>query len=241
MARPKKTYDVDEVEEIVKLTLKSLNGIREKLTPNLVWTFNKELGKDDKKLRENGKPFTVYGYHFWYTESEFGRKKIDEIKSAKASEGFILAGESFVPEMKDIAVLVTKFHKRPDELIRRLNNLMIKDRDKLQMYKEQYENLKKENTKLKEKIDTQKRECLTLFMESANTSNSLPDVLSLKRSDDDLLKDELYNVFGKDLDSVLSSLVSNKTAVSSDGNVIHITISEDEKLARIKELEGEGF
>lgn len=237
MARPKKTYDMEEVEEIVKLTLKNLNGIREKLTPNLVWTLNKELAKDSKNLRKNGAPFTLYGYHFWYTESEFGRKKIEEVKNAKANEGFTLAGESFVPEMKDIAVLVTKFHKKPDELIRRLTKLMITDRDKLQMYKEQCDDLKKENIKLKEKIDMNKKRYLTLFMESANSSNSLPDVLSLKRSDDDLLKDELYNVFGEDLDS----FTSNKTAISSDGNVIHITISEDEKLARIKELEDEGF
>ena len=235
MARPKKTYDIEEVEEIVKLTLKSLNGIREKLTPNLVWTFNKELGKDHKKLRENGEPFNVYGYHFWYTETEFGRKKIEEVKNAKASEGFTLAGESFIPEMKDIAILVTKFQKKPDELIRRLTKLMISDRDKLQMYKEQYEKSREENIKLKEKMDRQKRGYLTLFMESANSSNSLPDVLSLKCSDDDLFKDELYNVFGTDLDKV----VANKRA--SYGNVIDITISEDEKLARIKELEDEGF
>ena len=237
MARPKKTYDVEEVEEIVKLTLKSLNGIREKLTPNLVWKFNKELGKDHEKLRENGKPFTVYGYHFWYTESEFGRKKIEEVKNAKASEGFTLAGESFVPEMKDIAVLVTKFHKKPDELIRRLTKLMVNDRDKMQMYKEQYEKSREENRELKEKMDKQKRVYLTLFMESANANNSLPDVLSLKRSDDDLLKDELYNVFGEDLDDVLS----NKKASLSYDNVIDVTITENDKLARIKELEDEGF
>lgn len=239
MARPKKTYDIEEVEEIVKLTLKSVNGIREKLTPNLVWGFNKELGKDHKQLRENGKSFTVYGYHFWYTESEFGRKKIEEVKNAKASEGFTLAGESFVPEMKDISVLVTRFHNKPDELIRRLTKLMMNDRDKLQMYKEQYEQSREENRVLKEKMEMQARVYLTAFMESACASNSLPDVLTLKRSDDDLLKDELYNVFGADLDNVLS----NKKAGSSSsyGNIIDITISEDEKLARMKELEDEGF
>lgn len=237
MARPKKTYDIEEVEEIVKLTLKSLNGVREKLTPNIVWTFNKELKKDQQKIRENGKNFNLYGYHFWYTESEFGRKKIEEVKNAKASEGFVLAGESFVPEMKDIAVIVTKFHKKPDELIRRLTKLMISDRDKLQMYKEQYEKAREENTKLKEKMDRQKRGYLTLFMESANASNSLPDVLTLKVSDDDLLKDELYNVFGTDLDAILS----NEKVSSGNGNAIDITILEDEKLTRIKELEDEGF
>lgn len=198
MARPKLEYDIEEVNEIIKLTLEELMNIKEKLTPNRVFSFNKKIAaKDSSYERENGKKFKLYGYHFWYTETEFGRKKIEEIKSEK--DEFVLAGKSFKPEIADIFTLVNKYHKKPEELTNRLIRLFEQDRFKMKMLEEQNQDLNEKVIASEEKLKKYKQVFLSIFMESINATNSLKDVASLKKSEDGLINDELRDIFGNEI------------------------------------------
>lgn len=68
MPKARREYDIEEVKEIVDLKLKELGGIKNKLTYNSVFQFNKKIANNDKYKRSNGELFKLYGYDFWYGE-----------------------------------------------------------------------------------------------------------------------------------------------------------------------------
>lgn len=234
MARPKSEYDEEEVKEIILLKLDVLLGVKSKLTPNKVFQFNKEIAKKNSGyLRKNGKPFKLYGYHFWYTEGEFGRKKIDEIKS---EEEFILAGKSFVPNIMDIPILVNKLHKKPEELAKKLITLFEKDRVKIEQLKQEKDEYIEKLNKANEMLEKQKQSFLSIFMESDNQTNSLKDVKTLKRSEDGLINDELKNVIGDNVDEESIAVVMN------NDNLVRVDWeSPKSRQKRRSELEDMGF
>ena len=234
MARPKSEYDEEEVKEIILLKLDDLLGVKSKLTPNKVFTFNKKIDeKNSGYLRKNGEPFKLYGYHFWYTETEFGRKQIDEIKS---EEEFILAGKSFTPNTMDIPVLVNKYHKKPEELTRKLINLFEKDRTKIKILEQERDEYIEKLNKANEMFEEQRQSFLSLFMESDNQTNSLKDVKSLKRSEDGLINDELKNVIGDNCD------VDSVTVAINNDNIVRVDWeSQKSTKERRSQLEDMGF
>ena len=198
MSRNKINVDINEVEEIISLKLKSLGGIKSKLNYNNVWTFNKELVQ--KKIRRiNGELFNLYGYTFWAShyngEDYLGKKTIDRIKNL---DSIILAGESFTIETQDILCAVDKFHKNPHELSNRIIKLFEKDRKRLESLSKQNDLLNQEVIKLRNQVKTLEKGFLTLFFNSNNSNNSLNDVISLKRQGDSIVLDELKNIFNYD-------------------------------------------
>lgn len=210
MPRQKNKVDVLEVEEIINLKIKELGGMKSKLTYNNVWNFNKELVKNNVK-RSNGKPFNLYGYTFWassYNGEDYeGKAKIDKVKN---SDDVILAGENFTKDVQDILILVDKYKNKPQELSRKLVKLFEGDKKKIESLNEQNRKLNDEIIKLRDSLTKFEKGFATMFYNSIYTDNSLNDVLSLKRSGDEYVAEELKNMFNRDEDKI-SNILSPKT------------------------------
>jgi hypothetical protein len=224
MSRKKTIVINDEVEEIVSLKLEDVGGIKTKLTYNNVWNFNKSLvGKKCK--RSNGEFFNLYGYTFWASsyngEDYLGKQIIDKIKRA---DNFIIAGESFAFETRDILCLVEKYHKNPPELSKRLINLFECDRRKVESLREQNEKLNQELIKRREDMRLLERGFATIFYNSNNLDNSMKDVISLKKSGDTSVLDELKNMFNQNESKIGRLLNEERTYVNkpSEVNVINL-------------------
>ncbi|MCB2290177.1 hypothetical protein LGK97_10400 [Clostridium sp. CS001] len=238
MARQKREVDEEEIDEIISLKLKELNGIKRKLTYNSVCTFNERIANNPEYKRLDGKLFNKYGYDFWATsykgEDYFGKKKIDEVKN---SRDVILAGEVFNPEIQDLLVLVDNYHKNPHELSKRLVKLMERDRKNIAMLREQNERLNISLAKAKKNLELFEEGFATMFYSSSSADNSLYDVMSLKRSADSFVYDELRNMFNRDESRLGKILNPKETEEGEDSKVVDM----QDKLRKIEELEDSGF
>lgn len=236
MARPQIIVNKAEIEEIIALKILDLGGIKSKLTYNNVWNFNKKL-VEDKIKRNDGEQFNLYGYTFWaygYNgEDYYGKVKIDEIKS---NNNVILAGDSFNVEIEDILIMVDKFHNKPQELSKRLIKAFEKDRKKAKSLKEQNDKLNTELAKLRKNINLIEQGFATVFYNSIYTDNSINDVMSLKKTGDLYVRDELKKMFNKDEDKI-AKILNQNSKLNDDKNVINI---QDKAKARTK-LEEEGL
>ena len=220
MARQKIKVDILEVEEIINLKLKDLGGLKSKLTYNNVWNFNKELVKNEVN-RENGKPFKLYGYTFWASsyngEDYLGKAKIDEIKT---SNDIVLAGETFSKDVQDILILVDKYKNKPQELSKRLVNIFESDRNKINNLSEQNKKLNEEVLMLRDSLSKFEKGFATMFCNSVYTDNSLNDVMSLKKSGDPYVEDELRNMFNRDEDRISKILSPQNTADNDNSSKV---------------------
>lgn len=212
MARKKAEVNTEEVDEIINLKLRELGGLKSKLTYNNVWNYNKELVKN-KKTRSNGKPYNLYGYTFWASgyngEDYYGKKKIDEVKTA---EEIVLVGTSYTKDVQDILLLVDKYKSSPQELSKKLVKIFESDRKKINLLSEQNNKLNDEITKLREEKAKLEEGFATVFYSSINESNSLNDVMSIRKSGDEFVKDSLRTMFNSDENKINQILTSKKIA-----------------------------
>lgn len=234
MSRYKNKYDEDEVCEIIKLKLEQLGGVKSNLTYNNVWNFNKKL-VEEKVKRLNGEYFNLYGYTFWASSYKgkdyYGKQKIDEIKK----EVFVLAGKSFETELQDIFQLVKDYHKNPRKTSEIIIKNFLKDKKKIEFLEERNRRLEENNLKLKEDLNQFKNGFATIFFNSIESTNSLSDVMSLKKSEDIFIYDELKNMFNDDLSFIENNTFNENTNKNNkDLKVLNIQ-------HRIKQLEDEGF
>ncbi|MDM0699002.1 hypothetical protein QTH73_01145 [Clostridium perfringens] len=239
----KKDYDALEVEEIINLTLENkCNGVKSKLTKNKVFNYNKEL-VENKVRRNNGELFNEYGYHFWAGsykgEDNYGHKKIKEKVN---SNEVILAGKSFNHNINDIVELVSKYSKKPKDLTLKLCKIFEIKEKKIAMLQEQNNKLNNELIKLREKQMNFESAFATVFYNSMYTDNSMNDVMSLKKSGDKYVADEIKNMFNTDnlkLNSTIKITEEpnefNRNEKTKLANVIDI--EKEAKLKRRKEAE----
>lgn len=220
MARPKNEFDENEVEEIIELKLIELGGLKSKLSYNNVWNFNKKLVYDNVK-RENGNFFNLYGYSFWASDYDgkeyYGRRKIDEIKK---SNRVILAGESFNQDNEDLLIIIDKFKNNSKELSTRIIQAFERDRKKNKLLKEQNQKLIDEVHKLRDIIKKFELGFTTVFYNSIFTDNSLNDVMSLKLSGDEYVRDELKKMFNNDEDRLNKILNGINNDINSQKSII---------------------
>lgn len=234
--RPKLKYDEEEVDEIIKMKLDELGGLSNKLTFNNVKILNDKIANNPEYKRADGSLYRKYGYTFWVSKGYYG---YETILKKKQSNEFKLAGESFLPEVRDILVLTEKFHKNPSVLSARLVKLFEDDRKKLTHLQEQNSELMVALKEAKDELEQFKKGFASIFYNSVNPHNSLDDVIALTKSGDPNIKDELKTMFNDDVD-----LFGNKSSVtnfhkkSNDNIVVDMQSIIEENL---KELDDEGF
>lgn len=241
MARTKREFDIEEVNEIVNLKLRELGGIKSKLTYNSVFQFNKKIACNSEYKKSNGELFTLYGYDFWASgyngEDYYGRKRIDEIKN---NSNVQIVGEEYAPDMQDIITLVNDFHKKPDLLVKKLLRLFSRDKNKVKSLEQENTKLKKQNELLDKRIANFEKGLVTLFYNSSVPHNSLENVMNLTNSQDAIVRDQLLNMFDKNK-SRLNSALNIKESVSSPSvedknNIISIGIDEEVRQSRRSRL-----
>lgn len=243
MARGKRNFDCEEVEEIILLKLKELGGIKKKLTYNSVFQFNKKIADNKEYLRANGKFYTLYGYDFWSShykgEEYYGRKRIDEIKN---NSNVIVAGEEFNADMQDILTLVNDLHNKPSVLAKRLLLVFDRDRSKLKQLEKENEKLAKQNELLNKRIKMFEKGFVSLFYNSSEANNSLENVMSMTKSRDGAVYNELKNMFNNDesrLKKVLNIGNSTSKVVEVKNNIISMEDTEEAKKRRRSKYEDE--
>lgn len=245
MARPENTWDEEEIEEIISLKLQELGGIKSKLSYNNVYKLNQKLCETNTK-RKNGENFNLYGYTFWASsykgKAYYGKEKIDE---AKASNKIILAGESFDVDTEDIILMVDKYHKKPEELSRRLIKAFKRDRQRIKALEQRSDELRQEVCNLRDDLKRFERGFATMFMGSNDENNSLKDVITLNKSEDKKILKELKNMFNND-ESKIAQILSDSSNNDDISNkpitkVIDISNRTIDKAKALSELEEEGF
>jgi len=238
MARQKREVNEKEIDEIISMKLNELNGIKRKLTYNSVCTFNERIANNPEYKRTDGELFNKYGYDFWAGsykgEDYFGKKRINEVKN---SQNVILAGELFNSEIQDLLVLVDNYHKNPQELSKRLVKLIGRERKNMVILKEQNEKLSIELAKAKKNLEVFEEGFATMFYCSTSANNSLNDVMSLKRSEDFFVYDELKNMFNRD-ESRLGKILNRKEKEEGEESKI---VNIQNRLKEIQKLEDMGF
>jgi hypothetical protein len=241
MARAKREVNIEEVNEIINLKLRELCGVKNKLTYNSVFEFNKKIASNNEYKRTSGELFTLYGYDFWAGsykgEEYFGRKRIDEIKN---SSNVQVVGEEYAPDIQDIITLVNDFHKKPDILAKRLLKLFSRDKNKIKLLEQDNTKIKKLNKLLNKRIDSFEKGLVSLFYNSAISHNSLENVMNLTNSKDSIVYDELVNIFDKKksrLNNVLNiSDFTPKPPIEAKNNIIIINNTEEVKKKRRSRL-----
>lgn len=235
MARPRIKIDKREVEEIIMLKLEELSGVKSKLTYNNVWNFNKKIANNGKYIRENGEMYRLYGYQFWAAEYKgkayFGKEKIDEIKS---QDEFILVGKSFNADIQDIFILIDKYGKSPECLKKKLVNLFEKDRKKITFLQSENKMLQEKLRRTEDYLKRFQEGFGSMFYKSQSKNNSLKDVMTLVKSEDPIIVNELRGMFNNDL-----SRFQMDNEFDNIGNKVIIPLETRDK--RRKELEEEGF
>ena len=196
MARQKRQYDIEEVNEIIEMKLKQLNGIIDKLSYNGVCTFNKEIANNTEYIRKNGELFKYYPYDFWggayKGEENYGKVQIDKIKKERKVQ--YITGV-FDQSVQDVILAVNDLHTKPEKLSAVLMNIYKRDKEKISALQKENLLLKEKNKELKEVIQTMEKAMFNIFYNSESAKNSLINMLDLKRSQDDFMSEQLGNVF----------------------------------------------
>lgn len=238
MSKPKRKVDYEEVEEIIALKLKDLGGIRKKLTYNSVFKFNENIANNEEFKRKNGELFNRYGYDFWAGQYNgvdyYGKQKIDEIKR---NSNVQVLGEEFTPGIKDIIMLVNDLHSKPEVLTRKLRSIYEKDKKKIASLENEVEKLTKQTEKLNKDLRAFEKGFTTVFYNSILDSNSLPNVLSMKKSKDELIFDELKNMFSQDNARVSKVIKICNELENKDFNLIIMEEEKQRKRSRRKAYE----
>lgn len=247
--RKPREFDEDEVREIINSMLAELNGNKSKLNYHGVWKHNIELANNPTTYkRENGMSFKLYGYDFGagsYPDKDsesgeripyFGKKKIDEIKSTST---VIIAGEEFIFNMQDLKTLVEDWYSKPAELSRRLCKLFETDRNKIKHLEDESAQHLKKIHELETRLEMFEKGFSSLFLNSALPYNSLENVMSITKSKDDKVRDDLKNMFSgeSNLNRILKGMKSSSTPQEKKENVINILETKDARKKRRDKLD----
>lgn len=251
MAKPKLAYDVDEINEILDLykdKVKAGGKILTEYKSKTISNFNEELVANDIK-RQSGESFTLYKYNFWAGKHRgtgdynYGKKII-----LQRNEELRLRAEQDPKnvEMQDIINIVNKNIKDPNKLTALLCHYIEKQKNKVAILLDENIKLSNENKDLKSKISLLEDTYTNIFFNSQIPNNSLNDMLSLSKTQDGFICEELENMFEDGLDRIrrLGNLDPTLTEGSTQHNHLQSIININEKkkqIQRVKDLEDEGF
>lgn len=248
----------EEAKEILNLAFKDVGGIRSKLTYNSVVKFNQHIANNPDYTRENGELFNDFGVRFWsksYNDKPYyGKEIIDEFKKIDKKD-VPTGGDIFNINNRDIESLVDRYHNNPTELKKRLINLFLKDRMLIKDLRNRNNDLDCKLNEKKKELEIFEEGFANLFWNSTSTYNSLDDVLTLERPEDEQVNDELLNMFNNDKDRMSSLLNKTKNNIrdldkssglknnsSKTNNSINILdISNRLKSLGLSNTEDEGF
>lgn len=194
------TQDIkDEVEEIIQLKIQDLDGFNNKLTFYNVYQFNKKIANNPNYLNSKGKVFNQYSSDFWSVKykntDNYGRARILYHKEKKFDTNNVFNGE-FNPDIKDIILAVQELHKKPERLIKCLERIYTEDKNTIQTLQSTNDELRDLVEKQNTLIKNMEQAMYNIFFASTDSRNSLKDVLSLKKSKDWFVKDELEGLVG---------------------------------------------
>lgn len=253
MAKPKIEYDIDEVNEILDLYKKKMrkeDKVFAEYKSKTISKFNEEL-VDNNIERSNGKTFTLYKYNFWAGRNRstgdynYGKKIIIQRNEKLRLQ---LSSESRDVEMQDIITIINKNIKNPNKLTSLLCHYLKKQKDRTAIIANENIKLSEENRLLKDKIRLLEDTYTNLFFNSQIPNNSLNDMLSLSKSQDKFICEELENMFDDGLYrfKILANLEYKDDSIENTAqfNKLQNIISLDEKkkeAQRQKELEDEGY
>lgn len=223
----------DEVDEIINLKIKEINGVINKLTFNSVWQFNKKIASDPHYLTSKGKIFNYYSSDFWSVKynnvDNYGRSRILFYKN-NASNKILFDGE-FNPGIQDIVLAVNNLHSKPDQLLRSLQNIYLDKSRTIEILQNSNDELKSLVEKQNSMIKNMENAMYNIFFASKDARNSLNDVISLKKSKDWFVSKELDALVGsrKDFLELIKTPEISKNIEVLDFN------------KKYKELENEGL
>lgn len=233
MARKKREIDKVEVEEILKMQLREINGVVKKLSYNGTATLNKKIANNPEFIRENGELFNLYPYDFWggsyKGEDNYGKKRIDEIKSQRDVD---FTEQVFEQGVHDVVLAINDLHSSPTKLSKVIINIVEKDRKKIERLEKEKEELMANMVAQKQKIEMMEQAIYNIFYNSKSGKNSIQNMLSLTKSDDWFMKSQIENAFvGQE--NLIEEL---KNGNSVNDNVIDIKTSK-----KLKKLESLGL
>lgn len=237
MARPKTKIDKDEINEIINLYIKKvLNGNTMKLSANGITKFSAQIAKNETYIRQNGLLFNKYKYTIWagnYQGNDYyGKQRINEIKNEAEVKG---VGEAFNPVTLDIIRLLEDSKNVDDKLKLRLCKIFDKERKYKNELEKDLENIKRENKKLRQKIDMMEKSIINLMFQSQSPDNSLNDMFNATRSTDVICCREMENIFNEGSERI--KILMQEKVLSDDGESKKvINIAEKNKLDKYSEL-----
>lgn len=218
----------EEAKEILNLAFKDVGGIKNKLTYNSVVKFNQHIANNPNYIRKNGKLFNDFGVRFWsktYNDKPYyGKEIIDELKKIDKKD-IPTGGDIFEVDNKDIESLVDRYHNNPTELKKRLINLFFKDRALIKDLRSRNNDLDTSLKQKKKELEVFEEGFATLFWNSTSTYNSLDDVFTLNRPEDEDVNNELLNMFNNDKHKISSLLNKTKKnqSMAEHSNIINDT------------------
>ena len=231
---------IKEVDEIIELKIKELDGIASKLTYNNVWQFNKKISKNPDYKNFKGEQFNCYSSDFWSAKyknkDNYGRARITYYKD-KGYKDAIFNGD-FDSNIKDIVLAVNDLHSKPEKLIKVLGKIFeekTKTIEILETSLEEYKTLLQAKEKL---IKQMEKSTYNLFFASSDSRNSLRDMMNLRRSKDKFLINELESAVGnrKDFLDLL-----NKEESSNQEEHNNVFSFSNNRTENIEDLEGAFF
>ena len=222
---------IKEVDEIIELKIKDLDGIASKLTNNNVWQFNKKIADNPKFKNFKGETFHCYSGDFWT-----GRYKDKGYKSA------IFDG-NFDPNLKDIILAVNDLHTKPEKLIKALSQIFLEKAQTIEILENSIEEYKVSLEAKDKLIKQMEKSTYNLFFASSDSRNSLRDMMNIKRSKDKFLINELELVVGsrKDFLDLLNKEESDNEETDNLEKVDNVFSFSSKKNKSVEELEEELF
>lgn len=241
MARKKVAYteeNIQEVNEILQKKFIEVNYVPSKITYNNVFKFNKEIADNDNYIRHNGKKFTLYSYDFWCNsykgEPNLGKKLVDEFKALNQIE-HIITDDLSTPAKR----IISKVHELKDkpEYLNKYLVKSLKDTDtKLIKLETENTELKDEVSKLKEELRLMQGAIHNIFYNSASSRNSLSNMMSLSKSQDDFAKKLILSTFKSEDELVAMLKQDNQEDEKDIQNLIDINKQRDIKAEKAKKF-----
>lgn len=189
--------DIEEMEEMIDLYIElKCGGLVSKLSKNGMVKFNKEIANNPNYVRKNGKLFNLYKYNKWagsYNGVDSEGKVLIENKLKKNEVKVV--GQKFVAETKDIIQLVNDFHKKPEQLTKKLCRLFERERSLNASAKKIEDDLRAKIDKLQRKIELTDKALTNLMYQTQSPGNALNNMLKLSKSEDEICIDELKDIF----------------------------------------------
>lgn len=224
---------MDEVDEIIELKIKDINGVLNKLTSNSVWQFNKKIANNPDFLNSKGKMFTLYSSDFWsakYNNNDnYGKAQIQYYKNDPSKKSLFI--NEFDQSIEDIVLAVNNLHSKPNKLIQVLQNIYLEKNHTIEILQNSNDELKDFINKQNKLITEMENAMYNIFFASRDARNSLRDVISLKKTKDWFVAEELNPLVGsrKDFLELLKSPENKKTGEIIDFN------------KKLKQLEDDGL